>query len=210
MGRTAAAERFAFYSEVPCLDFMVTLRGRKEERRETLTTWGDFLDWCVKAGVLGENESRRLRSLPARETHKYLHSAIRLREVLYRIVSAQEAKRAVPSGDVAWLNRLLRRGRVYWQLQLDGRGTQTKQTVTMLAEPWRPLVQIAQSALDLMTSDDLDMLRACANPRCSVLFVDRSKNHTRRWCSMARCGNLIKVTNFYARKRAERLKLKAS
>ena len=70
--------------------------------------------------------------------------------------------------------------------------------------PWHLRLAIAQSAVDLLTGRDAALIRACANPRCSVIFVDRSKNRSRRWCSMALCGNLMKVTRFYQRARAKR------
>jgi len=201
--QTATQDRFKFYSGVPCLDFLVTLRGRKEERRETLLTFRDLVDWCQEAGILADKDARMLRALPNREFQPCVRRAVALREVLYRIFSAVAAKRPIPSRDLAWLNRLLRQGKVYWQVEVSGQGKPVKETITILREGPRLLHLIARSALDLLTSDQLSRLRACGNSRCSVLFVDRSKNHARRWCSMARCGNLIKVTRFYARKRAE-------
>ena len=206
MLQTATQDRFKFYSGVPCLDFLVTLRGRKEERRETLLTFHDLVDWCQEAGILEDKDARKFRGLPLRGTEIYVRRAIALREVLYRIFSAAAIQHSIPPGDAAWLNRFLQRGKVYWQVGFDKQGKPVKETITVLqGAPWL-LHLIAQSAMHLLTANDLSLLRACGNSRCSVLFVDRSKNHTRRWCSMARCGNLIKVTRFYARKRAEQSK----
>lgn len=201
--QTAAEDRFKFYSGVPCLDFLVTLRGRKEERRETLLDFHDLVDWCEQAGLLGDKDARQFRSLRLRRTEVYVRRAIALRETLYRILKAAATGRSIPGRDLARLNRFLRQGRAYPQIELDKRGKPVKKTVTMLrGAPWL-LYLIAKSAMDLLTSHDFPLLRECGNFRCAVFFVDRSKNHTRRWCSMARCGNVIKVTRFYARKRAE-------
>lgn len=48
---------------------------------------------------------------------------------------------------------------------------------------------------------DLNRLKKCANPNCSHLFYDSSKNNTRSWCSMKSCGNLMKARAFYERKK---------
>lgn len=205
MGRRSAVPQFKFYSGVPCLDFLVTLRGRKEERRETLLRFADFIDWCRLSGILSEDQAAKCKTTRSREAAQCLREVIRLRETLYRIFSAVATNRAISAADLAWVNRLLRRESYYWKIRLDTDGRPVKETLTATRGPWQPLLRVSQSAVDLLTSDRLDLLRACANPRCSVFFIDQSRNRTRRWCSMARCGNLIKVTRFYARRRAARV-----
>jgi predicted RNA-binding Zn ribbon-like protein len=60
---------------------------------------------------------------------------------------------------------------------------------------------IARAAGDLLASPDLALVRACSSPTCQWLFLDTSKNHHRRWCSMKQCGNRAKVRRFYAKKK---------
>jgi predicted RNA-binding Zn ribbon-like protein len=48
----------------------------------------------------------------------------------------------------------------------------------------------------------MSMLRECGNPECRWLFLDTSKNHTRRWCDMKICGNRMKARRFKAQHRA--------
>ncbi len=69
-------------------------------------------------------------------------------------------------------------------------------------EPIQILAVIAESAADLLCYENLDNLRKCENEDCVLLFLDTSKNHKRRWCSMAHCGNRAKAAAFYERKRA--------
>ncbi|MBN1859137.1 CGNR zinc finger domain-containing protein [Candidatus Bipolaricaulota bacterium] len=64
-----------------------------------------------------------------------------------------------------------------------------------------PVWILARSAADLLTSDERDRVRRCAGPDCGWLFVDISRNHSRRWCDMADCGNRAKARRSYARKR---------
>jgi predicted RNA-binding Zn ribbon-like protein len=48
---------------------------------------------------------------------------------------------------------------------------------------------------------DEKRLKKCANPNCSHLFYDISKNNKRQWCSMNSCGNIMKARAFYARRK---------
>ena len=61
---------------------------------------------------------------------------------------------------------------------------------------------VVRSAADFLTSDDLDTVRVCASDSCSWLFIDTSKNHSRRWCNMKSCGNREKAHRFYVRKKS--------
>ena len=60
---------------------------------------------------------------------------------------------------------------------------------------------IARAAADLLASSDVALVRACSSPTCQWFFLDTSKNHHRRWCSMKQCGNRAKVRKFYAKKK---------
>ncbi|HEY0759447.1 MAG TPA: CGNR zinc finger domain-containing protein [Acidisarcina sp.] len=62
-----------------------------------------------------------------------------------------------------------------------------------------PVSRLALAAVDLLTSRDVDQVRTCADPTCGWLFMDRSKNHRRRWCDMTVCGNRMKARRFKAR-----------
>lgn len=55
----------------------------------------------------------------------------------------------------------------------------------------------ARSALRLMA--EADRLKICGN--CGWLFLDRSRNRSRTWCDMAVCGNRMKASRYYRRKK---------
>ena len=63
------------------------------------------------------------------------------------------------------------------------------------------LSTIARDAIALVASEDLDRVRECASQSCSVLFLDASRPGKRRWCSMNRCGNRTKKSNYRRRLR---------
>ena len=60
-------------------------------------------------------------------------------------------------------------------------------------------LRIVESAVALLTSPDLERVKAC--PGCGWFFLDETKNGSRRWCSMRMCGSLAKSRRYYLRKR---------
>ena len=73
--------------------------------------------------------------------------------------------------------------------------------VSRWASPEELLHPVAVAAADLICSVDFRLIRACEGPVCSLLFLDRTKAHGRRWCSMAVCGNRAKAAAHRARSR---------
>jgi predicted RNA-binding Zn ribbon-like protein len=59
---------------------------------------------------------------------------------------------------------------------------------------------LALSAGELLMSQALQRVRACDADSCRWLFLDTSRNHTRRWCDMKVCGNRMKARRFQARR----------
>ena len=81
----------------------------------------------------------------------------------------------------------------------EGFGWQWGEDPVALAQMLWP---IARSAADLLTSPDLGRVRECARAACEWLFVDHSKNRSRRWCDMQECGNVEKVRRYRRRQQA--------
>ena len=63
--------------------------------------------------------------------------------------------------------------------------------------PERPLWQIAHAAADLLASDRLNRVRLCGSGTCEWVFLDESRNRSRRWCDMSTCGNREKARRHY-------------
>lgn len=61
---------------------------------------------------------------------------------------------------------------------------------------------VARSAAELLTSEDLTLVRECAGYDCGRLFMDATKNRSRRWCDMSTCGNRAKMRRHYERRRS--------
>jgi predicted RNA-binding Zn ribbon-like protein len=63
------------------------------------------------------------------------------------------------------------------------------------------LKPVVRSAAELLTSDELTRVKECADDKgCGWLFLDKSRNRSRRWCDMKDCGNRAKAKRFYERK----------
>ncbi|MGW3217306.1 CGNR zinc finger domain-containing protein [Streptomyces parvus] len=98
--------------------------------------------------------------------------------------------------DSARLNEVLAHGRIRRTLGPDG----MPDSVVEVDEPsWLPAWYAAENWLRLV-ADRPDRIRHCANDACVLHFHDVSKNGTRRWCSMAGCGNRAKAQRHYARR----------
>ena len=128
-----------------------------------------------------------------------LDQAKTLRETIYRIFSAiAHGKRADPD-DVRILNSYLGRAMAKIEVQMTDDGYGLGWCTEELTD--KMLYPVVKSAADLLTSEYLPRVRECANENegCGSMFLDYSKSHSRRWCSMKSCGNKAKSRTYYAR-----------
>jgi predicted RNA-binding Zn ribbon-like protein len=192
----------------PCLDLVNTLEARPTPHpRERLPTYADLLAWGEQAALLTPGQARRLRERARRrggEAEAARRRALFLRESLYSVFSAVAAGRAVPPRALFVLNAALPGALARLRI-VGGRDA--------LAWGWsgeaafdRVLWPVIQSAAELLTSPARERLRECAAPACGWLFLDASRNRSRRWCDMSVCGNRAKARRHYRRERARRRK----
>jgi predicted RNA-binding Zn ribbon-like protein len=186
-----------------CLDFTDTVDWRTSKHsKEGLVGYGDLVNWSQKRGVIGQFEASHLLALakadkPAADA--VLDQAKTLRETIYRIFSAvAHGKRANPD-DVRILNSYLGRAMAKIEVQITEDGYRLGWCTEELTD--KMLYPVAKSAADLLTSEQLARVRECANEDdgCGSMFLDYSKSHSRRWCSMKSCGNKAKSRTYYAR-----------
>jgi predicted RNA-binding Zn ribbon-like protein len=211
-----------------CLDFTNTIGWRGgPDSDEKLYDYEDLIVWGRHAGALSERHGRRLlkqaASEPARAWATY-QQAIALREALYRAFSSLSSGRSPQPIDVAQINAVV--GDAYRHLRLALRpssGLAPHPPSGLAPRPssglapsgdgfaWQwheadgslelPVWMVARSAAELLTSDSLGRVRECAGEKCDWLFLDASRNRSRRWCDMAACGNRAKAQRNYARRR---------
>ena len=192
-----------------CLDFINTLddRGDPEREQELLTSYTDLLAFLRQSRALPEALLRRLaHRVEGSPSAKILDRARRFREVLYRIFAAVLEKHNPPAPDLDEISSEWRRVSRHFRLRRGTNGFEWQWNEENESETVgdRVLWPIVRSAVDLLTSSDLDRVRACEAETCRWLFLDTSRNHSRRWCDMKVCGNRSKVRRFYERQRTVR------
>lgn len=187
-----------------CLDFINTLDDRfSNEPKELLKTYLDLARFGEDAGILTDVQADSLfeRSMETPEpAQRVLERAIRLREAMHEIFWALVKKKSAPRAALMVLNGYVQESAQHASL-VPGNGHFGWQFDPSPHNFDAPLWPIARSAAELLASDQVEYVRACASKTCEWLFLDESKNHRRRWCDMTKCGNRAKVMRFYTRRK---------
>ena len=186
----------------PTLDFANTLSSRNFAAKPTdrLSDYRELTLWASAAGLLSKGEVRRLereaRDRPD-DAEAVLTLAKALREALARLLTASGKGRAT---DLALVNDALARAPARDGLVAQGKGYGWR--LEPEGEPLeRPLWPILWEGAALLTSEQRTRISACRADDCRWLFLDLSRNRSRRWCSMEDCGNRAKARRHYARTR---------
>jgi predicted RNA-binding Zn ribbon-like protein len=145
---------------------------------------------------------RAMGERDARACAAALDQARALRDTVRDVLGALAARRALKAEWIAAINQALVWGAGSLRLERQGRGWQLG-FIPSWTEPFRALAPIARAAADLVAQPRGGEIKRCANPRCVLYFRDRSRAHRRRWCSMAVCGNRMKVAT-HARRHGRR------
>lgn len=196
------ADRFAEESVI-CLEFVNTVswRGRPEPD-ENLSSPAMWLKWMHGNHLLPEEalaELDRRATMWGFEAESAFRRAIEFRESLYRmLVDATEGR---SSTEKTGLDDILDRALERLDLA-ESQGAYAWRFEALPVDWETPLYPIALSAAQLLTSEWLGKLRTCGREECKWLFLDLTKNHSRKWCDMATCGNVMKARRSYARKKS--------
>ena len=197
---------FDFSGGELCLDFANTHGGSRVRPKERLTSYQDLLAWGSQAGILNDEDVRYLGRIAAehpRKAEAALGDAVALREALFRIIAAVIARTPPAEGDLATLNAALPRALHHLRVAPRAAGCEWEWAGEEGALD-RMLWPIARSAADLLVSSEVQRVRRCAGENCDWLFLDTTRNRSRRWCDMRTCGNRAKARRSYARKKAVR------
>jgi predicted RNA-binding Zn ribbon-like protein len=189
----------------PALDLVNTLdwRFRRSGPEELLKTYDDLLGFSEQSRILSPKQARDLRrSVNPKSGAQALALAGELREALAEAFYAPFDSRTPAAASRATLERCFQLAYVHRRISWD--------RAPGLAWTWSGMERDAQlpcwilsiGALDLLTSEAIHQVRECDNPECRWLFLDTSKNHTKRWCDMKVCGNRMKARRFKAQHRA--------
>ncbi|MFF9143373.1 CGNR zinc finger domain-containing protein [Streptomyces sp. NPDC014861] len=167
---------FAFVSGSVALDFVGTVQSRRDAPLDLLTTAPRLSEWAAASGLV---------DTPAPATPADLASAVRLREAVYALALASAAGSPLPPEECATVNEAALPDPPRPELRPDG-------TVLRHGAIEAVLSEVARDAIRLLTETPR-LVKECAAPRCTRLYVDRSHRGSRRWCDMTRCGNRAKA-----------------
>jgi predicted RNA-binding Zn ribbon-like protein len=188
-----------------CLDFANTVDDRTEVHpQELLNSYNDLVSWSQQAHVLTEQEAQRLLEKAARrpsEASRVLQQAVAIREAIFRIFKAVAEDASPEDEDLVSLSAAVADAQNHAQIVLKANGF-IWDWAGIAGDLDRMLWPVVRSAADFLTSDELDTVRVCASDSCDWLFLDTSKNHSRRWCNMKSCGNREKARRFYERRKS--------
>ena len=189
---------------MPCLDFANTSSGRGTPLLlEHLYTYDLLLVWCGHAGLLSATTRSSLKRLAAAQpaaAARVLRRAIALREAIHTAGAALARGRQPPSSAVAVINRELALAMARARLRpadgvfvMDWAGKPPA-----LDQVLRPLVR---SAAELLLAPTGGRIKQCPGHGCGWVFLDQTKNRSRRWCEMDVCGSRAKIKRYRARQR---------
>jgi predicted RNA-binding Zn ribbon-like protein len=188
--------RFELAGGHPALDFLNTIQNWSVPAPvDYLGDFRDALRFGRAAGLLTGGEARALGARPAAAEVARLRE---LRAVLERIFRRQVIGRAPGEADLDHLAGALADAARATRLR-GGAGKPVRSHIALAAGAEVLRLRLAQAAAALLTSPEMDRVKSC--PTCGWLFLDTSKNRSRRWCSMRTCGSSAKSRTYYRRKR---------
>jgi predicted RNA-binding Zn ribbon-like protein len=172
-----------------------------------------LLIWAGRVGLVQDHEAEAVADAWRRDpatASAALAATRELREAVHELVGAATGTVAIgAAAQAAALDRLHSRwtaalGRS--TLALDLRDAPVVRVEVGMVPGLLVPDRVAEAGLDLLRSGDLAAVKRCPveDGGCGWMFLDRSRNRSRRWCRMADCGTAVKARRLTERRRAER------
>lgn len=187
------------------MDFINTARGEgRDELFECLRSYEDLVAWGYYVGVLRDYGASRLlraaRNRPSESKSTYRRT-LDVRSALGEVFQAISQGRRPPAASLEAMREAHHEAFAHARLSRDDAGFSW--TWTNGDDLARMIWPVVYGATDLLTTGELDRVKTC--PGCGWLFLDASKNRSRRWCTMEQgCGTHEKMRRYIARRAAKR------
>jgi predicted RNA-binding Zn ribbon-like protein len=186
-----------------CLDFANTMSWRRSASPiERLASYADLASWARQVGLISESEEASLcadATSDPRRSRRIMGRARSLRGAIFDTFAALSEGR-IPMEEIGSLEPSIQQAVVHSELARDV-SSYRWEPLAVGDRMQRVLYAIACSAGDLLTSTDISRIGQCSGPDCRWLWVDRTRNKSRRWCDMKVCGNRVKAQRHYQRAR---------
>lgn len=200
-----------FVADAVGLDFLNTVAVPIDSQVEWLGSGEGLIAWLQAADLVPPEALAALRktAVPG-EFDTVASQARKLREWFRGFVRAHKGKplKSKALQDLEPLNRVLRRDEEFGQVvtrdtSRKGKAEQDPREdggmsglVWSAQRRWRSpdalLLPIAKAMAELVCDEDFSQVKACEGHSCTLMFLDRTRGHARRWCSMSVCGNRAK------------------
>lgn len=179
-----------FLADNLALDFINTEYGTGDARHDCFEDDLSVINWLATVGLVSKGTE---------PPGGLLAEARQFRDASRAVVHA--AMNAV-AGDLDVVNRILEKGHPLTRLQWDQDAQHYRVDAHPVSNSAESLLwPVADALVKLVTGNKFEFVRQCEAHDCILLFHDLSKSHRRRWCSMATCGNRMKVAAFRNRTR---------
>jgi len=204
MGTISTIDEMDLDGGVACLDFVNSGLGTHSgEVAERLHSYSDLLSLARRLGLLDRRLLVRLSDRAAahpKEARNVLDQALTARSAMTDIFGAiaDKTTQQLKKTSLSTFNEMIRAARSRQEFVV-GKG----ELRLTIAEPenilTEPLDVFLLSAYGLLYDKPQSLIKRCG--RCQWMFLDQTKSHRRKWCSMKDCGSIVKSGRYYERKK---------
>jgi len=202
---------FEYVGGSPALDFVNTVTwfedGSADPQEESVFAFEDIIRWAELGELVSKSEARAMRRLAKddpRRAEQELAAALNLRRTLRDLFSVVAGGKKPDTSLLNAFNRAVCSGMRSVELAPGPSGTFTWRFGDCREDLGTIYRLVAWEAAQLATSDRLAALRQCGRDGCGWIFLDESRRHNRRWCSMETCGAREKAKRHYRKVKGER------
>ena len=182
----------------PLIDFVNTKTNPGGQPVDQLACNEDIVFWMIDVGMIEVNTVK----LPVSDAPHLLAQVREFRLHMRTMLDTVSAGQPVPAETIAEINGLLAQWQGRPQL-IPEQDAYAYQFDHALTQPAHLLAMLADAAADFVANVEFQYVKQCNKSTCIRYFLDTSRNHSRRWCSMEKCGNRHKARVHYARKKGE-------
>jgi len=182
----------------------ISRRDDPERRQDHLESYRDLVWFARQSGIASVKQAGELLVYAERhgsQARRSFVESVKLREAVYRAFAAIAQGKSAAAADLDLITAFALKALQHRCLSRANGGYRWEWRSQESNPLDRILWPMSQAAADLLTSDELRIVRFCEAPDCEWLFLDHSRNRSRRWCDMTTCGNRQKARRHYQRAR---------
>ena len=189
-----------------CLDFTNTIKHRYEEPYvDYLSGSEEWLIWTKRSALITDVElkliQRHVQQNPIK-SQKEMQVVIRTRESIYQIFKSISHDQKPPPESLQLFTEKLHFAFKRISLTIGVNRKVSESWSDKVVDLLTPLAPIVKSAYELLNSNTLKRVKDCKN--CGWLYLDKSKNNSRKWCSMLTCGSSDKARRYYRKTKSNK------